>query len=210
MNPNYARLETKKLHVTDLFSEVLESKIINHIQSNGIDFSEMHNNDLALCSPTVLSFSLNEKLWGGHSYSMGYVDIRLTADLEEFAVENIKKIRFSNSPFNMLTIPEDKKTVIKSLIESCVYVINIVHFDDIIKGKGQGVIILLHGLPGVGKMLTAEAIAEQLKQPLYSISSGDLSANAKKLEVQLTCIFCIASDWGAVLLLDEADVYLQQ
>ncbi|KMP06688.1 hypothetical protein CIRG_06369 [Coccidioides immitis RMSCC 2394] len=100
MNPNYTRLETKKSHVTDLFSEVLESKTINRIQSNGIDS-------------------------------------------REFAVENIKKIRFSNSPFNMLTIPEDKKTVIKSLIESHVHATNTVHFDNIIKGKRQGVIILL-------------------------------------------------------------------
>jgi SpoVK/Ycf46/Vps4 family AAA+-type ATPase len=33
---------------------------------------------------------------------------------------------------------------------------------------------------------------------------------AEELEAQLTCIFPAASDWKAVLLLDEADVYLQQ
>lgn len=44
----------------------------------------------------------------------------------------------------------------------------------------------------------------------FQISSGDLSAHAKELEVQLTSIFRVASDWKAVLLLDDADVYLQR
>ncbi|KAI1934749.1 hypothetical protein LOZ66_005604 [Ophidiomyces ophidiicola] len=78
-----------------------------------------------------------------------------------------------------------------------------------IEGKGQGLSILLHGPPGVGKTLTAEAITELLERPLYSISSGNLSTSAGELEVQLTHIFHIASEWKAVLLLDEADVYLQ-
>jgi hypothetical protein len=42
------------------------------------------------------------------------------------------------------------------------------------------------------------------------ISAGDLSAQAEELEVQLTHTFYVASNWKAVLLLDEADVYLQR
>jgi SpoVK/Ycf46/Vps4 family AAA+-type ATPase len=37
-----------------------------------------------------------------------------------------------------------------------------------------------------------------------------LSTKAAELEAQLCRIFQIASHWGAVLLLDEADVYLEQ
>ncbi|GFF58732.1 hypothetical protein IFM51744_09662 [Aspergillus udagawae] len=55
-----------------------------------------------------------------------------------------------------------------------------------------------------------EAISERLQRPLYSISAGDLSAQAEQLEVQLTRTFRVASNWKAVLLLDEADVYLQR
>ncbi|GFF60995.1 hypothetical protein IFM51744_10551 [Aspergillus udagawae] len=38
----------------------------------------------------------------------------------------------------------------------------------------------------------------------------DLSAQAEQLEVQLTRTFRVASNWKVVLLLDEADVYLQR
>lgn len=48
-------------------------------------------------------------------------------------------------------------------------------FDDIVEGKGQGLVCLLHGPPGVGKALTAECVAEYVKRPLYMVSSGDVS-----------------------------------
>ncbi|KAH1744791.1 hypothetical protein KXV31_000632 [Aspergillus fumigatus] len=107
----------------------------------------------------------------------------------EFAVEKVAAIQFADAPFDMLVILEDKKKVIKSLTESRVRATTEGKFDDIIEGKGQGVIILLHGPPGVGKTLTAEAISERLQRPLYSISAGDLSAQAEQLEVQLTRTF---------------------
>ncbi|EEH49781.2 uncharacterized protein PADG_05860 [Paracoccidioides brasiliensis Pb18] len=66
--------------------------------------------------------------------------------LGEFAVENIHKIRFSNAPFNTLTIPEEKQKVIKSLPESRVSLTSGAGFDDVIAGKGQGVIVLLQDM----------------------------------------------------------------
>jgi SpoVK/Ycf46/Vps4 family AAA+-type ATPase len=42
------------------------------------------------------------------------------------------------------------------------------------------------------------------------ISAGELSTDPAKLEVQLSRIFEIASHWNAILLLDEADVFLEQ
>lgn len=41
-------------------------------------------------------------------------------------------------------------------------------------------------------------------------SAGDLSNDPKELERQLSHIFELANQWKAVLLLDEADVYLRQ
>ena len=42
------------------------------------------------------------------------------------------------------------------------------------------------------------------------ISAGELSIDAAKLEAQLSRIFKIASHWNAILLLDEADVFLEK
>jgi hypothetical protein len=45
--------------------------------------------------------------------------------------------------------------------------------------------------------------------PNRQISAGELSTDAAKLEAQLSRIFKIASHWNAMLLLDEADVFLE-
>ncbi|KAK3934407.1 hypothetical protein QBC46DRAFT_399876 [Diplogelasinospora grovesii] len=42
------------------------------------------------------------------------------------------------------------------------------------------------------------------------ISAGELPSHAGLLEAQLSLIFEIAQRWGAIVLLDEADVYLEQ
>jgi SpoVK/Ycf46/Vps4 family AAA+-type ATPase len=42
------------------------------------------------------------------------------------------------------------------------------------------------------------------------ISAGELPTDAAKLEGQLSRIFKTASHWNAILLLDEADVFLEQ
>ncbi|EEH36944.2 hypothetical protein PAAG_07362 [Paracoccidioides lutzii Pb01] len=83
-------------------------------------------------------------------------------------------------------MPEEKQKVIKSLPESRVSKTSGAGFDDVIAGKGQGVIVLLHGPPGVAKILTAEAIAEHLKQLHQKqlkliISSHDGLVNEQRL-----------------------------
>ena len=67
---------------------------------------------------------------------------------------------------------------------------------------------MLHGPPGTGKTLTAEGIAELLKRPLYMVSTGELGTRSDQLEIELNKILDVAHSWGAVLLLDEADVFL--
>ncbi|CAJ2500031.1 Uu.00g028840.m01.CDS01 [Anthostomella pinea] len=83
-------------------------------------------------------------------------------------------------------------------------------FDDIVKGKGQGLVCVLHGPPGVGKTLTADCVAEHVRRPLYVVSSGSLGVSSQLLEDKLTSIMDMASTWRAVLLIDEADVFLER
>ncbi|KAG1868757.1 hypothetical protein C8R48DRAFT_598434 [Suillus tomentosus] len=80
---------------------------------------------------------------------------------------------------------------------------------DVITGKGGGLIAVLHGPPGTRKTLTAEAVAEHLKRPLYIVSSAELSTEPSHLESKLSVILKLATVWDSVVLLDEA-VFLEQ
>lgn len=82
-------------------------------------------------------------------------------------------------------------------------------FTDIITGKGGGCIFLLHGSPGTGKTLTAEAVSEHLHVPLYMVTVGELGTTPEQLEDNLKKILELGSIWGATILLDEADIFLE-
>lgn len=81
---------------------------------------------------------------------------------------------------------------------------------DPISNKGSGCVLLSYGPPGTGKTLTAESVAEKLRRPLWAVSLAELHAHgdAGELESRLRQIFEIAQWWQAILLVDEADVFL--
>lgn len=82
---------------------------------------------------------------------------------------------------------------------------------DFIKSKGEGRIFLLHGPPGVGKTCTAECIAELTHRPLLALTSGDISTTPSAISVErsLSYFLALGERFGALVLLDEADVYLE-
>jgi SpoVK/Ycf46/Vps4 family AAA+-type ATPase len=82
--------------------------------------------------------------------------------------------------------------------------------EDIVEGKSGGTTILCKGAPGLGKTLTAEVYAEVVGKPLYRVHSGQLGISAESVEANLSTILRRAARWGAILLLDEADVYIRQ
>ncbi|KAF2248117.1 P-loop containing nucleoside triphosphate hydrolase protein, partial [Trematosphaeria pertusa] len=73
---------------------------------------------------------------------------------------------------------------------------------------GKGLIFLLHGKPGLGKTFTAEAVAEETHRPLYYVTTGELGTSVPEMESQLQTVFKLGWRWGAVVLLDEADVIM--
>lgn len=147
--------------------------------------------ELLIASPVVLGFAFGEKLW------------------LEFTVSGISDVVFNEDAFDSLVLPEAQKSIVKALVSSHAF-----HpsksIDDIISGKGRGLCCVLHGPPGTGKTLTAEGIADLLKCPLYMVSAGDLGTDPRNLEKELQNILDIAHSWGAILLLDEADVFLEK
>ena len=151
------------------------------------DVNDMSDDILFLCSPFIFGFSFLAKRWG------------------EIDLETIEDIVFDDHAFDQLVLEKRIKHLSKSLV------MNIDHgFKDIVSEKSGGCIFLLHGPPGVGKTLTCEAISEHLHKPLYSITVGELGTEPHYLEKNLVRILEIADSWKAVILIDEADVFMEK
>jgi SpoVK/Ycf46/Vps4 family AAA+-type ATPase len=149
------------------------------------------DDELLIASPVVHGFAFSEKMW------------------LEFSVSGVNEIEWNEGAFGSLVLPENQKSIVKALVESHTFHAA-QNIDDVIQGKGKGLVAVLHGPPGTGKTLTAEGIAELLKCPLYMVSAGELGTDPRTLEAELNKILDIAHSWGAVLLLDEADVFLEK
>ncbi|KAI0397626.1 ATPase [Xylariaceae sp. FL0594] len=124
----------------------------------------------------------------------------------DFYVDNISEIVWDANAYQNLVLPQDEKELILAFCESQM---ESTKFDDVISGEGKGVTCLLSGPPGVGKTLTAEAVAEHLRVPLHTLTAGDLGATPETIERELRRIKDLAARWKAVVLLDECDVFLK-
>jgi len=102
-----------------------------------------------------------------------------------------------------LVLDDDRKALVRLLIERPGE-----GFKDIVAGKGGGAVVLLAGPPGTGKTLTAEVYAEAESRPLYSVQCSQLGTDPDSLEEELLKVFTRGKRWNAVMLLDEADVYV--
>lgn len=103
-----------------------------------------------------------------------------------------------------LILPQDSRNLVEMLLA------HRAGFKDIIAGKSGGAVILCAGIPGTGKTLTAEVYAEVMARPLYSVQASQLGTDHTELETELLKVFARAARWNAILLLDEADVYVHQ
>ncbi|KAK7943592.1 P-loop containing nucleoside triphosphate hydrolase protein [Apiospora aurea] len=126
----------------------------------------------------------------------------------DFFVEELSEIVWNKRCFDELVLDSGTKRTVQALVS--MHSTKQSSFDDIVKGKGQGLVCVLHGPPGVGKTLTAECVAEFVQRPLYMVSSGDLGVDASNLDRALARIMRMTATWRAVLLIDEADVFLEE
>ncbi|KAI5461567.1 P-loop containing nucleoside triphosphate hydrolase protein [Mariannaea sp. PMI_226] len=144
---------------------------------------------LMMTYPIVRGYALKNKRW------------------MEFFIDDVAEVKFNENAFSSLVLPTDQKELILAFAQSQVKFKDA--FDDVISGKGKGIIMLLSGGPGIGKTLTAESVAEEMKVPLYIMSAGDLGTEAYEVEDNLARILEMVANWNAVLLLDECDVFLE-
>jgi hypothetical protein len=155
-----------------------------------VKLKPLTEDQLLLTVPWVKGFVLKEKKW----YSL--------------AVNHIKPIIWNDS-FSNLVLPHQEKDLLLAFAQSKIKSSE-VYFDDFVDGKGRGIIILLSGSPGVGKTLTAESIAEKMQVPLYTLSAGEIGIMPTTVESEISSALEKCTMWNAILLLDEADVFLEK
>ncbi|PTB46010.1 hypothetical protein M441DRAFT_52809, partial [Trichoderma asperellum CBS 433.97] len=125
------------------------------------------------------------------------------------SVNDLQPVEWNEDEMDHLVLEDKKKAMLKGLVSyhsnrNCRN-----EKGDLIAGKGEGLVILLHGPPGVGKTLTAESTAKAVGKPLIAMSIGEMVWDEAQLQGRLKSEFQRAIEWGAVLLLDEADVVLE-
>lgn len=141
------------------------------------------------CWPALVGFSFTAKAWG------------------HVLVDGLMEICFQDHAFDQLVLANDRKQTIEALVR---FGSDPSAAPDVIEGKCGGSIFLLHGPPGVGKTLTAEAIAEVLHRPLYYVTMGEMGMTPEDMEKRLGDVLELCAGWNALTLLDEADVFLEQ
>lgn len=112
---------------------------------------------------------------------------------------------YDEQVIHKLILPEDRKQLIGMLVAGSSQLM-----EDIVKGKTGGVIVITVGPPGTGKTLTAQVFSEQIKRPLYEVQCSQLGTDEESLEKQLNSVLTRATRWNAILLIDEADVYIHE
>ncbi|KAK8062250.1 hypothetical protein PG997_014347 [Apiospora hydei] len=175
------------------------------------------DDELVIMSYRVFGFILRHRQWAeldisyltelhAHRQPVGVDEPRTKDDTSEG--------RKFKTAFDNLVLEEEQKPMIQALVaqhfRDKVYKAGQTSQTDIVKGKGKGLILLLHGAPGVGKTSTAEGVAELFNRPLFQITCGDLGTTAREVEKALDINFTLANRWDCILLLDEADVFLAQ
>lgn len=97
-----------------------------------IDAKKLKEDELLLCNHCILGFSFPKKTWG------------------TFAISKIKDVVWNEAAFDKLVMDPKRRNIIHSLVKS--HRNNGDVFDDIVRDKGKGLVGLLSGSPGVGKV----------------------------------------------------------
>ncbi|KAJ4354401.1 uncharacterized protein N0V89_006137 [Didymosphaeria variabile] len=99
-------------------------------------------------------------------------------------VDDIRDPEWNDHPYDNLVLKEEQKTLLMAFADNQV---RNTGFDDFVKHK----------------------VAEKSRVPLYMLSAGELGSKPNDLEAGLKRALTCCQLWGAVLLIDEADVFME-
>jgi len=126
-------------------------------------------------------------------------------DYMKVHVNNVESYVYDPSLISKLVLPKETIELVDILVEGTKDIM-----EDIVKGKTGGIIVMSTGVPGTGKTLTAEVYSEVVERPLYVVQSSQLGIKIEDLEKNLKEVLERANRWNAILLIDEADVYVHE
>ncbi|KAG8169340.1 hypothetical protein KVR01_000085 [Diaporthe batatas] len=200
-----------------IYRNITTPKFSGYSKFSPFAVEELTEHQYFLCDMEVHAFVFKLRIW------------------EALHVTGVKEAEFDTALFEKLVLNEFTKKMIKDLTEMYIrdtakpttgndtYIkLTSVHKTigpkedvktwsaDFVRGKGEGLTILLHGKPGVGKTYTAECIADYTKRPLLSLTCSDIGVEPTKVERNLIHWFDIAQVWGAIVLIDEADIFMEE
>ncbi|KAJ5776441.1 uncharacterized protein N7511_001452 [Penicillium nucicola] len=168
----------------------------DNADKDGLGWSE---EQYLLCPPRVFGYILREKQWAQLQVDKLF---EIPRDKENSSWSTGLKLASETTKKMILDLVTGHGKATEGMNDG-------LEVEDLVERKGKGLVILLYGPPGVGKTSTAETVAIEAGRPLFSISVADVGTTAKHVEANLARIFALASAWQAILLIDEADVFLQ-
>jgi len=138
----------RKLHpenTYDLLDEIMSQEAMDQEEPPNKDF-------LYLVPLQTKGFNLRTKKW---------LDLNM---------DQVHSVIWNRKVFDTLVLDRKTKELITALVSKQILPTK---STDVIAGKGNGLILLLHGGPGTGKTLTAEGVAEIAKKPLFRVCFSD-------------------------------------
>ncbi|KAB8265747.1 P-loop containing nucleoside triphosphate hydrolase protein [Aspergillus pseudonomiae] len=195
--PGFAKFMGRHIQISVKSRIIIDGEAFNTFNPNHsikVDpcLKPLNDEKRLLATPMQRGYSLKDKKW------------------LEVPLEGVRDIVWDSQAFDSLVLPAEQQRLhclILAIAKAQSKQMDT--FDDVVQGKGRGVILQLSGPPGVGKTLTAESVAEAMRVPLYVLSAGDLGTSAGNVEKALKDILRMVPKWGAVLLLDEADMLME-
>ncbi|KAI1333970.1 hypothetical protein F5Y15DRAFT_430214 [Xylariaceae sp. FL0016] len=150
--------------------------------------ADLTDEQLLLLPSTTHGYSLREKKW---------VSIN---------IDQTSEVLWNKNAFKRLVLEEETKDLLRALID--VRMSDSKNLKDLVAGKGNVRLLTSMSSPNYANEIIN--VAEFAEKPLYRVTCGDIGTTPTGVEHYLETVLYLGKIWDCVLLLDEADVFLEE